>query len=729
MISQWRPEPLGGPLQLPPGNCPSPIVLKDGPLFLVQPQLSQGPAPEAGLFFRDTRFLDGLQWWVEDQSPMVLSTALYDMNRAQIDMANPEMVAQGALVSPHTLHFRLTLLMGDRLYARLRVVNFSQMTVTVHLRLRLSADFKDIFEIRGVLDRTRRGLTHIPVAQGSQAEFSYDGLDGITRSTQVRADPAPDAWQVRPDGGVEGLYTLRLDPRAKIYRYLAVHPILGAAPPPQAPPERLSQRLTFAALGAARAARGWMERSTRFDTDNAQYNTLLLQASQDMRALMTEYPHGRIIDAGIPWYVAPFGRDAAITGIETLLLNPDIAKDSLRFLAHFQATESSDWRDEEPGKILHEMRQGELAGAGEIPHTPYYGSVDSTLWWVIAVYETWTYTADQPFLEALGAHLEKAVRWILDYGDADGDSFVEYMRRSRLGLDNQGWKDSFDSAQDSAGATLKGPIALVEVQGYAFYALTHGAEMLRHLHRTAAAHRAEEGARRLQERFGQNFVSNDGRRIAYALDGLKRPVWTQTSNQGHLLFTGILPPDRARTLTDQLMRGDMLSGFGVRTLSRKMPFYNPMSYHNGSVWPHDNAIIAWGMRVQGALPELLTLSAQLYRAARSFPQGRLPELYCGFAPRAGAGPVNYPVACSPQAWAAAAPFMLMRMWLGITVTGHEVRIVEPELPPWIHELYLDHLAIAGGVLSLEFARSRGVTYASVVRREGLVHVVIVPQRG
>jgi len=524
------------------------------------------------------------------------------------------------------------------------------------------------------------------------------------------------------DRALDAVFPVTLAPREKVYRYISVSAEIGAGSAVVAP---LSRGFTLAALRQARAARDWAEQCTAIETDNRVYNQMVRQATDDMRALMTTYPEGRIIDAGIPWYVAPFGRDAAITGIETLLLNPVIAEDSLRFLAKLQGQALNDWRDEEPGKILHELRQGELAGAGEIPHTPYYGSIDSTLWWLIAVYETWRFTNRADFVRELAEPLVRAAEWVVRYGDRDGDGLLEYLRRSPVGLGNQGWKDSFDSVIDEDGRIAEPPIALVEVQGYAYDAMRKAAELFRVLDDPERTEWALQQARAIRQRFVEAFVDAD-RTLVYALDGQKRAIRAKTSNEGHLLFTGILTPGEARQVIRRLFHPDMLSGYGLRTLSQTAGFYNPMSYHNGSVWPHDNAIIAWGLKTQGAVKELMTLSQQLYEAAQYFPLGRLPELYCGFTRRSGAGPVQYPVACNPQAWSAAVPFFLLRLWLGITVHGHEVRIQQPELPPWINELYLDRLHIAGGTLSIEFARGRGITYANVVKREGPIKVVIEP---
>ncbi|MCY0879295.1 MAG: amylo-alpha-1,6-glucosidase [Firmicutes bacterium] len=733
MTSRWRHEPIGGPRRLEVGNGGL-IVLKDGPLFLVQPADGRGPVHEAGLYYRDTRFLNGVGWWIEHEPLVVLSTAAYDANRAQVDLTNPDMVIGGQHVAAHSLHFRMTFIVADALYVRIRQLNFAQVPLDVHLILRLASDYHDIFEVRGVVERTARGHHEAPDARDNQLTFTYHGLDDHTRQTQVTFDRAPDHWVPGDNGAVDAVFFETLPPRVKRYRYFTVRPmLLGQAAAPSGaedrqPPslESFARHFTLVALKQARAARDWSDQCTVIESDSRLYNNMIQQATHDMRALMTDYPEGRIIDAGIPWYVAPFGRDAAIAGIETLMLNPAIAADSIRFLARLQGQAVNDWRDEEPGKIPHEYRQGELAQAGEIPHTPYYGSIDSTLWWIIALYETWRFTGDMAFLRSLEEPLAKAVEWMRSYGDRDHDLFLEYQRRAPLGLVNQGWKDSFDSVMDEAGRLAKPPIALVEVQGYAYYAWRAAAELFRRLGRTDDALRCHNAARALKAAFLKTFVKNHGPEIIYALDGAKQPIRAVTSNEGHLLFTGILPAPTVRAIIRRLLHPDMLSGYGVRTLSQTMPYYNPMSYHNGSVWPHDNAIIAWGLKRQGAVHELMTISHQLWEASQYFPSGRLPELYCGFTRRAGAGPVEYPVACNPQAWAAAVPFFLLQLWLGISVRGHEVHIQEPSLPPWINELYLDRLRIAGGELTLEFARGRGVTFANVIRREGPIEVIIEP---
>ncbi|MCL8208862.1 MAG: amylo-alpha-1,6-glucosidase [Actinomycetia bacterium] len=707
-----------------------PVVLKSDQLFFVQPATfltATDGGEAAGLYHEDTRFLRGLTWQLGDQPLVTLSSAVQGTSRAQIDLTNPALVQDGHTFPPGTVHLRVTVLMADRLYLRVRVTNFATESCRAELRMRFEADFRDIFEVRG-WSRARRGELDPPRAADTLCVFRYRGLDEVARTTRVEVAPAPRAWHVLDRDRVEAVFPLALAPRDRHYLYIVVTPHVGetTADPPRS--AFLGRQFTTAALTQARAQRAWQAQCTHFETDNPQVNAALSQATADMRALLTEYPDvGHIVDAGIPWYVAPFGRDAAITSIETLLLTPDLAKMSLRFLARLQGTRVDPLRDEEPGKILHEWRRGEMARCGEIPHTPYYGSLDSTLWWIIALYETWRFSNDRPFLEEMAPALHRAVDWIVHYGDRDGDGLLEYMRQAPGGLDNQGWKDSADSVLDDEGRPLTPPIAPVEVQGYAYRALRVAAEMFGTLGDARGQEAASRHADRLRQRFWQQFWDPEARQVAYALDGHKRPLFQATSNVGHLLFTEILPPFAARALARRLFQPELLSGYGIRTLGQSVRHYNPMSYHNGSVWPHDNAIIAWGLRILDQTERLVALADQLYEASRYFPYGRLPELYCGFTRRPGAGPVPYPVACDPQAWSTAVPFFLLRLLLGLSCQGNRVHIYHPVLPPWIRHLYLRNFRIGGGVLDIEFARERGATFANVVRREGDIRILIEPR--
>ncbi|CAB1128899.1 conserved protein of unknown function [Candidatus Hydrogenisulfobacillus filiaventi] len=705
-------------------------VLKEGELFYVGYAEDDDCRTDGGggLYYRDTRFLSCLAWRIAGTRPQLLSAGASEPGRAQMDATNHELLLDGIRLPAHRLHLRISVLVADRLYQRLRLLNFSDRPVAFTLDLLLAADFRDIFEVRG-LQRVLRGELLEPRRTPDGVRFAYRGLDGVLRETVCRMDPPPDRVEWDDSGRARLSYHLELPPGVKEYRYLEVLPVLhepGETADP-GPAMALSRGFARAAFRQAREYRDWEASCTRIETDNRVYSAQLRQATMDMRALLTSYPgQGRIIAAGIPWYVAPFGRDALITGIETLILNPVILIDSLRFLARYQGVEENHWREEEPGKILHELRRGEMARCNEVPHTPYYGSVDSTLWWIIGLYEAWNFTGDRGLLEELAPALKRALDWIGRYGDMDGDGLVEYQRRSPRGLDNQGWKDSWDAVQDAEGRPPEGPVALVEVQGYAYHALRAGAVMLTALGEPEEAEQLRRQADRLREVFLSRFWDPVQGRVALALDGHKRPLWVESSNPGHLLFTGILPRPAARQVARSLFRTPMFSGWGIRTLAETAPYYNPLSYHNGSVWPHDNAIVAWGLKTLGEGGLLMTLARSLYEAAQFFPQGRLPELFCGFTRRQGGGPVHYPVACDPQSWAAATPFMLLRLLLGIEAQGRRIVVRRPELPPWVDSIYLRQLAIGSGHLDIEFARGRGVTYANVVRMEGDLSISIEP---
>lgn len=708
------------------------VVLKEGELFFIQTRLDdESVTSEGGLYYQDTRFLQAITWSLNNQRPLVLSSEVYDSTRAQIDLTNPDMDVDGQVMPTHSIHLRVTLIVADRLYQRVRLINFAPNPLTLTLQLRFAADFRDIFEIRGMV-RPKRGQPLPPHRTADSLEFRYLGLDHLERFARVHSDPTPLNWEVPAWNHALANFRVQLAPRVKVYHYLAVDVGLQESPTrSQAPRLSLGGLFTAAAQKQARLNRDWDDASTRIESDNTLFNAMLRQATTDMRALFTEYPgQGCIVDAGIPWYVAPFGRDACITSIESLLLNPRIATESLAFLARFQGTHVDPWKDEEPGKILHELRRGEMVRCGEIPHTPYYGSVDSTLWWIIALYETWQFTNDTLLLRSLAEPLARSCEWLQHYADRDGDALIEYLRQSSAGLTNQGWKDSEDSVLDALGRPVAHPIALVEVQGYAFYAFEAAALMRQALGDDPSVITSLRDSRqRLRQAFYHHFWDPAERQWAYALDGHKHPLFVGVSNIGHLLFSGILDEEMAQGVMHRLFHPDLASGFGIRTLSDRAVSYNPMSYHNGTVWPHDNALIAWGLKTCQRHDLLLGVASQLYEAAQYFRGGRLPELYCGFPRRNEGGPVHYPVACDPQAWSSAVPFFLLRLMLGIGAKGNEVRIRHPLLPPWTNYIYLERLRVAGGMLSIEFSRARGITYANVIKTEGDIRVVIEPLIG
>jgi glycogen debranching enzyme len=454
----------------------------------------------------------------------------------------------------------------------------------------------------------------------------------------------------------------------------------------------------------AASYREWDNVSTRISTDNELFDRELLRASRyDTRTLIERTPWGIIPDAGVPWYAVPFGRDAIITALQTLLYNPAIAEGTLRFLAEHQGTKVDRDREEEPGKIMHELRRGELAHLREVPHTPYFGTVDATPLFLILFVEAMHWLrSDDLYQEILPAAM-RALAWIDDYGDMDRDGFVEYIAHRPGGVVNQGWKDSVNSVQYEDGTNARPPIALVEVQGYVYQAKLGMARLLRGRGDPVTADRLEREARELKAKFNRAFWMEDEQYYALALDADKRQVRAVTSNAGHCLWSGICDPEKADAVARRLLAPDMFSGWGVRTLTKDSPNYNPMSYHNGSVWPHDTAIIALGLRCSGYAAEAIQLVRAVIEAGFRFSDARLPELFCGFERdrRFNSSPAAYVVSCSPQAWSACCVFMLLQCILDIhPEVGQDTFHLDPVLPDLFRRVSILNLRLGAGRFDL-----------------------------
>ncbi|MGH2830739.1 MAG: amylo-alpha-1,6-glucosidase [Actinomycetota bacterium] len=694
------------------------LATKEGDMFLYTTQDGDLSGGGTGLYYRDTRFLSHYHMEVGGAAPVLLSSSAERASMSYVDCTNPDLWEDDRVVVPRqTLNIRRTRVIATRLFERIRIKNYNDFPVSVEVRLALGVDFADLFEVRG-LHRERRGTAFKPRVDGQVVTFAYRGEDNVFRVTRVDLGAAPAVAEV--DGGrVSVTFRLELGARYTRVLHITVEPIVGDERKPDISFESALHELR-------RSYEDWERGCTTIDTDNELFNRLLQRGMRDLRALLTETSDGRYIAAGIPWYVAPFGRDSLLTSHQILMVNPEPARDTLRMMARWQGREVDPWRDEEPGKILHEIRRGELASAMRIPHTPYYGSVDSTPLFLMLIGTYFKWTADRPFIEEMMPHAERALRWIDTYGDLDGDGFIEYEKRSPLGLDNQGWKDSHDSCTHADGTLAKPPIALAEVQAYVYCAKRRMADVYEYLGDATRAATLRDEAAVLYRRFNEAFWMPEDRYYAMALDGDKQPVRCVSSNPAHGFYCEIIDPVHAADVAERLLEPDMFSGWGVRTLSKSAAAYNPMSYHNGSVWPHDNAFIAAGIKRYGFHRKTNRLATALFDAAIFSSTMRLPELYCGFTRRTPNRPVSYPVACSPQAWAAGSPFLMLQAMLGLSARAPEnlLTINSPVLPPWLNTVTVRNMRIGASTISLTFRREGDMTGFSLLEKQGDVRVVM-----
>jgi glycogen debranching enzyme len=680
----------------------------------------RAPAPGGeGLYARDTRILSELVVGFGEIEPVLLSHSVESGFRAIVNQTNPALEdADGVEIPQETLNLRRTLVLDSRLFVLIELRSFFAARVRVPLALTLAADFADVFEVRGVRRRASRGQEMVPKLDGCRLAFAYRGQDGAFQETVVELDPRPD--QARVEGGRARLSWTLAVARGEIGTVLVSPTPAGG----RRRPTLRSFKRTAAALERSRSR--WAAACTQIRTDNELLAGVLEASERDLHALLTPVAKGRIPAAGIPWYVAPFGRDSLLCAQQSLLLSPEIARETLIALAALQAEHDDPWRDAEPGKILHELRRGELARAGLIPHTPYYGTVDATPLFLILAgsYQRWS--GDLETLSALRGALERALDWIDHHGDLDGDGFVEYRRRSPAGLENQGWKDSQDAIVHADGSPAQPPIALVEVQGYVHLAKLAAADVFEALGESDRARGLRAQAARLRKQFNDAYWMAQEGTFALALDGRGRQVQSVTSNPGHCLYCGIVEERKAAALAERLMAPDMFSGWGVRTLSADSPAYNPMSYHNGSIWPHDNAIIAAGLKRYGHDRSAEQIATAIFDIAARARDHRLAELYCGFRRRPRSEVVPYPVACMPQAWAASAPFLLLQALLGLEPGAPErtLAVVRPRLPEWLGRVDLRDLRIGDARVSLAFTQNNGITSFSLLGQRGELTVTM-----
>ncbi len=697
-----------------------PRALKNGHTFAVfdpRGDIVPSHGSSDGIYHRDTRYLSQLELRLNDARLLLLSSNVQEDNVAlTVDLTNPDPESD----REHGLHGerihvnRRRYIWRNCCFERLLVHNFDVSPQRLRLSFNFAADFADLFEVRGQ-QRARHGRRSAERVSGSAVALHCSGLDGVERITTLNFAPPParlDEAQAR--------YELTLEPgeAARIVLLIACN---------EKPGHIDIVRSYYSTLRLARRAmRNASGRAVAIESSNSLFNEMARRSVADLYMLVTETEHGPYPFAGIPWFSTVFGRDGIITALFALWLDPAIAKGVLEFLAANQATEVDPRRDAEPGKILHELRDGEMARLGEVPFSRYYGSVDATPLFVMLAGEYFGRTGDLETMRALWPNIEAALRWCDVYGDADGDGFVEYDRKNANGLVNQGWKDSHDAIFHEDGRLAEGPIALCEVQGYVYAAKRHAADLAAALGHDDTARRLRREAQSLRDKFEAVFWCEELSSYGLALDGDKKLCRVCASNAGHALLTGIADPARARLVAETLLGMSCFSGWGIRTVSVSAPRYNPMSYHNGSVWPHDNGLIALGLARYGFKAGVLKIFRGLFDAASYMELRRLPELFCGFQWRKLTAPTHYPVACVPQAWAATTFFALIQaiLGLGFAPDASEIRFDRPLLPRFIDELHLRRLQVSGGSADVVLRRYERDVALNVTNREGEASIVV-----
>jgi glycogen debranching enzyme len=693
-------------------------TLKHGDTFLVidaHGDVGAAAGTSDGLFHRDTRFLSRLELRVNGLQPLLLGSNVREDNAIfSVDLTNPDMFSgERVVLEKDTLHInRSVFVWRDTLFQRLSLRNHSAKRIELLLSIAFSADFADVFEVRGAR-RTRRGTFSIRLNGPHETLLSYLGLDDFLRVTSVYFDPVPTRLAER-----EARYQVTLTSHETMSFCIAVRCN------PSAPlPAPFVRSLLDAHRELRQAARG----AAVVETSNPEFNTVLRRSMADLAMLKTQTPQGPYPYAGTPWYSTTFGRDGLITALQMLWVDPRIARGVLFRLAALRANATDASSDAEPGKILHEVRYGEMAALGEVPFGLYYGSVDSTPLFVLLAGLYFERTGDVKALTELWPAIEAALSWIDGPADRDRDGFVEYFRANENGLVNQGWKDSADAVFHADGRVATGPIALAEVQGYVFAAKRLIARCARRLGYPDRADILEDQSRRLAAHFQRAFWREDLHMYALALDGAKEPCCVRTSNAGQVLFTGIARADHAATVATTLLAPDLFSGWGIRTVSRREIRYNPMSYHNGSVWPHDNALIAIGLAQIGAKAAVNRIFSALFDAATYMDLHRLPELFCGFQRARNRGPTRYPVACAPQAWASAAPFCLLQAALGLEIdpAAEQLRLRNPRLPKFLDEVTLRNVQVGDSSVDIAVRRDGEAVSVSVLRALGAIDVSVL----
>ncbi len=695
-------------------------VLKYGDTFLLLDKMGEAGVPdinEQGLYHAGTRYLSGWELLIEGNNPMLLNSTMKEDNSVMlVQMTTPDLKLQsGACVAHGTLHiFRSIIVYESAFHERLEITNYSQRTIELDFGYRFSADYRDIFEVRGAKRKSRGKLLESQCSANS-VTLGYRALNDREMHTVCSFQGPLTALD---DGHCSSKLTLPVGEKRSLETTVTCSPS-------EQPVSTCSHAKVRSAL-ATKNSRADSEKTVVL-TSNERFNQWLERSAADLRMLTTEIPEGVYPYAGVPWFATPFGRDGIITALETLWLQPELAKGTLDFLARTQSHITDEYAEAEPGKIIHEMREGEMAELGEIPFRRYYGTVDATPLFIMLAGQYWRRTGDLEFIKSIWENIRAAVRWMDDFGDLDGDGFLEYQSHHDRGLTHQCWKDSDDSIFHADGRDALGKIAVSEVQGYSYAAKLAAAELAVMLGEQAWADKLRDQASELKVRFNEAFWCERLGSFAIALDGEKRPCEVLNSNAGHLLYTGIVDDAHAESVVKNLIDPRSFNGWGIRTIAADEARYNPMSYHNGSIWPHDTALGVAGMFRYGFRQEGMQVAEGLFEASLFNELHRLPELFCGFDRIPGHGPTLYPVACSPQAWSASAAFLVTQAMMGLTFSPRKPHICfdNPELPKFLNWVRIQNLCAADSSVDLVLRRHPRDVGLSVDRKDGDVEIVVM----
>jgi glycogen debranching enzyme len=668
---------------------------------------------KCGLYFRDTRMISAWAIYANGELWDLLNGGAIAPHAARIFLTNRAFETEDGSVAARTLGLVIGRQVDGGLHEDIEITNNSQKPVRFNLEVAMRADFADIFEVKGD-NIVRRG--HIITSWSAKREIlrvTYRNRD-FCREVIIRSGEGDGRPTVYANGRLS--FDIALKPGQAWHRCL-IYDLVDGSKRFRASKECIHSSVTS---GHSRNIDEWQRTVLKIATSNEEFYRCYNQGVQDMAALrlpLLGMDHMVFVPAaGLPWFVALFGRDTLIVSLQTTIVYPEFAAGTLEVLARYQATERDDYRDAEPGKILHELRYGELAHFKLIPHTPYYGTADATPLYLIALHAAWKASGDQTLIERHLPNAEACLMWIDKYGDRDGDGFQEYQTRSKAGYENMAWKDSGDSVMYPDGTLVRGPKALCELQGYVYDAWLRMAEIYDELDNKRRANQLRKKAALLFKKFNEVFWDEKSGFYAYALDGDKKKVLSVTSNVGQCLWSGIIAPKRAATVVKRLMQKDMWSGWGIRTLSSDHPSFNPYNYQTGAVWPHDNSLIALGMRRYGFDAEAAALARDISGAASHFLLNQLPELYAGLQRDPTGFPVQYLGANVPQAWAAGTPFVLLQAMLGLQQDAPRGKLyVDPALPAWLPDLTLIDLRLGRRRFDIRFWRDGNETLFEVLR--------------